>query len=760
MADATPEKDATAAAVAQRAERLAKLEGARMAGIGSETMWLGVDADGSVGARAGDGKVKTSGSVEKADGVGPDALAFVVKDEGQVAFEPPLILGEKFALSLWFKTPVPDPPKTLGMITGGSQPRQTPQGMQMIVGGIGFTKDSLGVMIMGQFDPLDAKFSMLTDGWHLLTVNAPGPKDEGATFHINNVHCGDTSAPLLPTLSAIGNLAAGGGQFPKDLGAGMPLADVRVFGGHHLTDEERAKLLSMVPAGERGTGPDEAAMQQGKAEAIIEGISRFTGMLGKLAEDPLSEKPTAAFGIKTLKAGVEKLQALADSVPKADGALASALPALEEQEKKVMVLANDVSKTMKELSQIAQREKQEAEAKEAQRKQREAAAAAREPELCSFYQSSGASVPWGLGPEVAETYGIKYDCPLAFGKRLFAAGRVAAATDAYKQAVALNDKDSEAWRMLGCCYTESDDDIKAIQCLEKSVEIDPSNRAALVSLGVSLTNEQKTDEAVSTLRKWIMHNPRLSELHDEAKPADDAGADGGDASEGSPKVPDSDFSAAATFDGAREGWVFGTSGNGTGYYKDVPPVAAPPPPSPTEVAADLFTRTCTQPCLQTSICTRAFTAVPTAIRWHRSHTDAQIERRQEHGRSLFLAGTTLTYYLLRLTPTGAAKIVPDEPEPFIILGVLCVIAGKYEEAIDHMKSALENDPTDYTLWNKLGAVQTHSSQVRSPPQSSPLDSHSLSLCLLADPETEPFVLFCVIACGYSVSRPRLPTSAP
>eukprot|EP01043_Picozoa_sp_COSAG02_P101925 COSAG02_NODE_37951_length_435_cov_0.922619_1_plen_40_part_10 len=40
MADATPEKDATAAAVAQRAERLAKLEGARMAGIGSETMWL------------------------------------------------------------------------------------------------------------------------------------------------------------------------------------------------------------------------------------------------------------------------------------------------------------------------------------------------------------------------------------------------------------------------------------------------------------------------------------------------------------------------------------------------------------------------------------------------------------------------------------------------------------------------------------------------------------------------------------------------
>ena len=594
MADATPEKDAAAAAVAQRAERLAKLEGARMAALGVETMWLAVDADGSVGARAGEAKVKTSGSVESAEGVGPDALAFVVKDEGEVAFEPPLILGEKFSLSLWFKTPVPDPPKTLGMITGGSQPRPTPQGMQMVVGGIGFTKESLGVMIMGQFDPLDAKFSMLTDGWHLLTVNAPGPKDEGATFHINNVHCGDTSAPLLPTLSAFGNLAAGGGQFPTDLGAGMPLADVRVFGGHHLSDEERAKLLSMVPPEERGIGPDVAAMQQGKAEAIIEGIGRFTGMLDKLAADPLSAKPTAAFGVKNLKAGVEKLQALADGVPKTDGALAAALPALEEQEKKVMVLANDISRTMKELTQQAQREKQEAEAKEAQRKQREAEAAAREPELCSFYQSSGASVPWGLGPEVAETYGINYDCPLAFGKRLFAAGRIAAATGAYKQAVALNDKDSEAWRMLGCCYTESDDDVKAIQCLEKSVEIDPTNRPALVSLGVSLTNEQKTDEAVSTLRKWIVHHPRLSKLHDEATPVEDT-ADANDTNEGSPKVPDSDFDAAETFGGPREGWVFGTSGNGTGYYKDVPPVAAPPPPSPTEVATDLFTRACKQP---------------------------------------------------------------------------------------------------------------------------------------------------------------------
>ena len=55
--------------------------------------------------------------------------------------------------------------------------------------------------------------------------------------------------------------------------------------------------------------------------------------------------------------------------------------------------------------------------------------------------------------------------------------------------------------------------------------------------------------------------------------------------------------------------------------------------------------------------------------------------------------------------TGAAKIIPDEPEPFVILGVICAIMGEYEDAIVHMQRALQNNPTDYTVWNKLGAVE-------------------------------------------------------
>ena len=247
---------------------------------------------------------------------------------------------------------------------------------------------------------------------------------------------------------------------------------------------------------------------------------------------------------------------------------AAAIDQLQAMEKAAMEQANEVSKTMK---QLAAEEKQKADEKKRQedaRKAQQAKAAAREPELASFYASTGSSVPWGEGPSLGEVYGVKYDCPLAAGKRLFAAGSVAAATGAYQQAVELNENDGEAWRMLGCCHAENDDDVKAIQAFERAAKVDPTNRAALVSLAVSLTNEQKTEEAVTTLRKWIVHHPRLSELHSEAKPADASPTDSTEKeAEGSPEVPSSDFSAAETFSGAREGWYFGTSGNGVGYCK-------------------------------------------------------------------------------------------------------------------------------------------------------------------------------------------------
>ena len=105
----------------------------------------------------------------------------------------------------------------------------------------------------------------------------------------------------------------------------------------------------------------------------------------------------------------------------------------------------------------------------------------------------------------------------------------------------------------------------------------------------------------------------------------------------------------------REGQKFQAGPNGIGYYRDVLPEVLPPPPpppSPLEVVEGLFSR---------------------AVR---------ILSAQEK----------------------------PEAEPSTVLGVLCVIKGDYEGAIKYMQQALELEPTDYQLWNKLGAVQTHSSQ--------------------------------------------------
>ena len=122
-----------------------------MTALGTETVWLAVSDDGegvSVETRAGEAKTKTSGELAAVAGVAPDAKGLTITGEGVVAFEPPLVLGEKFSFSCWFQTPVPEPAAQLAVLASGSQPRQTPQGMQMVVGGICFTKDAIGVMIM------------------------------------------------------------------------------------------------------------------------------------------------------------------------------------------------------------------------------------------------------------------------------------------------------------------------------------------------------------------------------------------------------------------------------------------------------------------------------------------------------------------------------------------------------------------------------------------------------------------------------------
>jgi tetratricopeptide (TPR) repeat protein len=77
---------------------------------------------------------------------------------------------------------------------------------------------------------------------------------------------------------------------------------------------------------------------------------------------------------------------------------------------------------------------------------------------------------------------------------------------------------SNSWYYLGLCHTEQDDDNKAIQCFQSSLEMDPYHIDSLLSLGTSYVNEVNPQRALECLKAWIEHNPRFASLHHNIEP--------------------------------------------------------------------------------------------------------------------------------------------------------------------------------------------------------------------------------------------------
>lgn len=97
---------------------------------------------------------------------------------------------------------------------------------------------------------------------------------------------------------------------------------------------------------------------------------------------------------------------------------------------------------------------------------------------------------------------------------LYRAGKLRDAVLAFEAVVQheRGKEHDEAWRMLGTCHAENDEDKKAIQCLNKALKCDPYNLDALLSLGTSYVNELDSVRALQTLRTWVSHNPRFQGL--------------------------------------------------------------------------------------------------------------------------------------------------------------------------------------------------------------------------------------------------------
>jgi peroxin-5 len=73
-----------------------------------------------------------------------------------------------------------------------------------------------------------------------------------------------------------------------------------------------------------------------------------------------------------------------------------------------------------------------------------------------------------------------------------------------------NPDNAEAWRMLGRCHAENDQDPEAIKCLEAAVDRDPYSPESLLALGVSYVNELNHEKALENLKGWFTHNPKYA----------------------------------------------------------------------------------------------------------------------------------------------------------------------------------------------------------------------------------------------------------
>ena len=106
-----------------------------------------------------------------------------------------------------------------------------------------------------------------------------------------------------------------------------------------------------------------------------------------------------------------------------------------------------------------------------------------------------------------------HDNLFELGMEKFNQGAIAEAIEAFQAFVESDTEDpSEGWRMLGLSHQEHDEDRKAIQCLEKSVEEDPYNLESLLALGVSYVNELNSERALRTLKLWVEHNPNFQSM--------------------------------------------------------------------------------------------------------------------------------------------------------------------------------------------------------------------------------------------------------
>ncbi|KAL3774406.1 hypothetical protein ACHAW5_010479 [Stephanodiscus triporus] len=102
------------------------------------------------------------------------------------------------------------------------------------------------------------------------------------------------------------------------------------------------------------------------------------------------------------------------------------------------------------------------------------------------------------------------------GLRHFDEGNISEAILCFESTLRnIDPEHADAWRMLGKCHTENDEDQKAIVCWLRSLERDPFSPETLLALGVSYVNELDHEKAIESLRGWVANHPLYAGMIDD-----------------------------------------------------------------------------------------------------------------------------------------------------------------------------------------------------------------------------------------------------
>lgn len=108
--------------------------------------------------------------------------------------------------------------------------------------------------------------------------------------------------------------------------------------------------------------------------------------------------------------------------------------------------------------------------------------------------------------------------PFEKGLKLMKNGNLTEAVKAFEVACKQDPSRAIAWRYLGKCSADNENEKNAIAAFLKCLDHDPYDLEALLQLGVSYTNDLKQKEALIFLMKWIEHHPDYSELISQVIP--------------------------------------------------------------------------------------------------------------------------------------------------------------------------------------------------------------------------------------------------